>query len=47
MTTDGAIYLAIILAAFLTFAATLFWSMLTSGSAPHPVAVDERNPTGH
>jgi hypothetical protein len=33
MTTGGEIYLAIILAAFLTYAATLFWAMVTSGSA--------------
>jgi len=31
MGTGGEIYLAIIGAAFLTYAATLFWAMTTSG----------------
>jgi hypothetical protein len=31
MTRGGEIYLAIILAAFLTYAATLFWAMVSSG----------------
>jgi hypothetical protein len=31
--TSGEIYLGIILAAFFTYAATLFWAMLTSGDA--------------
>jgi len=37
MTTGGEVYLAIILAAFLTYAATLFWAMLTSSSAPNTI----------
>jgi len=34
MTTGGEIYLAIILAAFLTYIGTLFWAMAISSSAP-------------
>lgn len=33
MTSGGEVYLAIILAAFVTYAATLFWAMLTSSKA--------------
>ena len=43
MTTGGEIYLAILLAAFLTYAATLFWAMATSGSVPS--TIDTRRPT--
>lgn len=32
MSRDGAIYLAIILVAFLSFGGTLFWEMLTSSN---------------
>ena len=40
MGTGGEIYLAIILAAFLTYVATLFWAMVTSGGVAN--AVDEQ-----
>lgn len=40
MTSGGEIYLAIILAAFVTYAATLFWAMVTTGS--HGRTTDER-----
>ena len=33
MHTGGEIYLAIIVAAFLTYVVTLFWAMVTSGDA--------------
>jgi hypothetical protein len=42
MTIGGEIYLAMILAAFLAYAATLFWAMVTSSSGPR--ATDERRP---
>jgi len=41
MTTGGEIDLAIVLAAFLTYAATLFWAMATSSV---PSTVDTRRP---
>jgi hypothetical protein len=41
MTTGGEAYLAIVLAAFLFYAGTLFWSMISSGGAsnsePRPI----------
>jgi hypothetical protein len=37
MGTGGEIYLAIILAAFLTYAATLFWAMVTSSGVPNTI----------
>ena len=46
MGTGGEIYLAIILAAFLTYVATLFWAMVTSGGA-RPIVVEERPPREH
>ena len=45
MTTGEIIYLAIILAAFLTYAVTLFWAMVTSNTASH--TVEPRHPTEH
>lgn len=45
MTTGGEIYLAIILAAFLTYAATFFWAMVTSNSAPN--TAEARRPIEH
>ena len=47
MTTGGEIYLAIILAAFLTYAATLFWAMVTSGSAFRASDGSRSEPTRH
>ena len=44
MGTGGEIYLAIILAAFLSYVATLFWAMVTSGSVPKAVPVDPQRP---
>ena len=46
MGTGSEIYLAIILAAFLTYAVTLFWAMVTSGEA-HPAAEEQRDVRGH
>ena len=40
MTSGGEIYLAIILAAFVTYAATLFWAMITTGG--YGATTDER-----
>ena len=37
MGTGGEIYLAIILAAFLTYVATLFWAMIETGSVANTV----------
>jgi hypothetical protein len=35
MTHGNEIYLAIILASFLSYAVTLFWSMVSSGGGPN------------
>ncbi|HEX4193635.1 MAG TPA: hypothetical protein VHY80_11070 [Stellaceae bacterium] len=35
MTHGGEAYLAIILAVFLVYVATLFWSMISSGGGPN------------
>jgi hypothetical protein len=42
MTSGGAIYLGIILAAFLTYAATLFWAMVTTGGHRSEIDQPER-----
>ncbi len=42
MTIGGETYLAIILAAFLIYAATLFWAMVTNSGAPPPSMSDTR-----
>ena len=46
MGTGGEIYLAIILAAFLTYVATLFWAMVTSGTVATTVD-EQRDLQGH
>ena len=46
MGTGGEVYLAIILAAFLTYVATLFWAMVTSGGVADRVN-EQRDLTNH
>ena len=47
MTTGGEVYLAIILAAFLTYAATLFWAMMTSGDVGRASVRSDDTPAHH
>lgn len=47
MTTGGEAYLAIILAAFLTYAATLFWAMVTSGDVGRASVRSDSAPRHH
>lgn len=47
MTTGGEAYLAIILAAFLTYAATLFWAMVTSGDVGRASVRGDNTPPRH
>jgi heme A synthase len=45
MTTGEAIYLALILAAFLVYSVILFWAMVTSSGPPN--TGDDQHPTAH